>query len=77
MIKTLRVVDYLLTCLLLLTVVSALAKPAYAYADPGSGLFIVQVLTTTFAGVLFIVRRRLRRLRELITGAYSKPPRKD
>lgn len=48
--------------LLVLVVLCALAKPAYGYVDPGSGLFALQVITTTFAGVGFLVRKRLRNL---------------
>jgi len=30
--------------------------------DPGSGLFALQVMSTTVAGVIFVIRRRLRML---------------
>jgi hypothetical protein len=40
----------------------AFQKPAYAYADPGSGLLFLQVAGSMAAGALFIVRSKLRKL---------------
>ena len=48
--------------LLVLVVLCALAKPAYGYVDPGSGLLAFQVISTTFAGVGFLIRKRIRSL---------------
>jgi hypothetical protein len=36
------------------------ATPAYAYIDPGSGLFLMQMVGSTFAGIAFILRKRVR-----------------
>lgn len=55
-----RFTFFLLTCVLVWAVVVALEKPAYAYVDPGSGLYFLQWMSTAFAGVLFVIRRRLR-----------------
>jgi hypothetical protein len=44
-----------------LAVLCALAQPAYAYADPGAGLLALQLISTTFAGIIFMIRKRLRR----------------
>ena len=44
----------------MLAVLCALTKPAYGYLDPGSGLLAFQMLSTTFAGAIFMVRKRLR-----------------
>jgi hypothetical protein len=41
-------------------VLCALARPAYAYVDPGSGFLAVQMVSTTFAGFVFLIRRRIR-----------------
>lgn len=38
------------------------ARPAYAYVDPGSGLFFLQVVGSTFLGFAFLVRRRVGQL---------------
>jgi hypothetical protein len=46
----------------LLVLLAALAKPAYGYVDPGSGLLAVQVGGSMLAGGLFILRSKLRRL---------------
>jgi hypothetical protein len=46
----------------MLAILCALAKPAYAYVDPGSGLLAFQIISTTFAGAIFLVRKRLRQL---------------
>jgi hypothetical protein len=43
-------------------VLCVIAQPAYAYVDPGSGLFAVQLIGTTIAGAIFLIRRRLRRI---------------
>jgi hypothetical protein len=39
----------------------AFQKPAYAYADPGSGLLFLQVAGSMAAGALFLVRSKLRK----------------
>lgn len=36
------------------------ARPAYAYADPGAGLFLMQVIGTTVVGFTFFVRNKVR-----------------
>lgn len=36
------------------------SRPAYGYVDPGSGLFAIQVLGSTFLGFTFLVRSRIR-----------------
>jgi hypothetical protein len=43
-------------------VLCALAQPAYAYVDPGAGLFAAQLIGTSIAGLIFLIRRRLRRI---------------
>jgi hypothetical protein len=44
-----------------LALLCAVEQPAYAYVDPGSGLLAFQILGTTFAGIIFMVRKKLRR----------------
>jgi len=46
----------------ILAMLCALTQPAYAYVDPGSGLFAVQLIGTSIAGMIFLIRRRLRRI---------------
>ena len=39
-----------------------LARPVYAYLDPGSGSFILQVLLASFVGALFLIKQFWRRI---------------
>ena len=45
-------------CLLLI----AFARPAYAYADPGTGLLMVQIGGSMLAGACLFIRHKLRRI---------------
>lgn len=51
-----------LTVFQIVALFCALAQPAYAYVDPGSGLLAFQIISTTFAGMIFILRKRLHAL---------------
>jgi hypothetical protein len=51
--------DFSLTVFAILAVLCALAQPAFAYVDPGSGLFAFQIISTTIAGLIFMLRKRL------------------
>ena len=55
----LRLVRFFVTCALLVAIGLSVEHRAYAYVDPGSGLFIVQSIGTALAGVLYYFRRRL------------------
>jgi hypothetical protein len=44
----------------LLVLLNATAQPAYAYVDPGSGLLLIQVVSSTFVGITFLLRKRVR-----------------
>jgi hypothetical protein len=63
--------------LLAIAQVAALAiafqKPAYAYADPGSGLLFLQVAGSMVAGTLFMVRSKLGKLFRLNKGQIEEP----
>lgn len=56
-----RVVLVLLAVAQVAALAVAFQRPAYAYADPGSGLLFVQVAGSMLAGALFIVRSKLRK----------------
>lgn len=56
-------------------VLSATARPAYAYVDPGSGLLLVQMLGSTLAGMMFLLRKRVRQLFNRFAGA--RPAKED
>jgi hypothetical protein len=57
-----RTLLVLLAIAQIITLAAAFQKPAYAYADPGSGLLFLQVAGSMLAGGLFIVRSKLRKL---------------
>jgi hypothetical protein len=52
----------------LFLLVSSTAHPAYGYVDPGTGLFLAQMVGSTFAGMLFLVRKRIRQFFGRFTG---------
>jgi hypothetical protein len=58
--RTYRALILSLGVLQFAAILCALSKPAYGYVDPGSGLLAFQMISTTLAGAIFIVRRRLR-----------------
>lgn len=57
-----RALDRGFLFLWLLLALSVCARPAYAYADPGAGLFLMQVVGSTFLGFTFVVRNRIVRV---------------
>jgi hypothetical protein len=66
--------NFSLTALLVFAVLCALAQPAYAYVDPGSGLFAFQIISTTMAGMIFMLRSRLR---SILRGMTLRPGSKN
>ena len=56
-----------------ITLAVAFQKPAYAYADPGSGLLFLQVAGSMAAGALFIVRSKLRKLFHMGKNRVEEP----
>jgi hypothetical protein len=60
----------------MLAVLCALAQPAYAYVDPGSGLLALQIISTTFAGMIFLLRRRLCGFLRHMTGHSGSKSKK-
>jgi len=55
----------------MLAVLGAVEKPAYAYVDPGSGLLAFQLLSTTLAGFVFILRRRVHQFFKSMTKGFK------
>lgn len=51
----------------IMALVIAGEKQAHAYVDPGSGLLALQVAGSTVAGVVFLVRYRVRKALGLLT----------
>ena len=56
----------------ILAVLGALEQPANAYVDPGSGLLVFQVLSATFAGFIFILRRRVHQFFMAMTKGFKR-----
>jgi hypothetical protein len=52
----------LLTALQLAALLVAFERPAHAYVDPGSGFVFLQVAGSMFAGALYYLRHRVKRL---------------
>jgi hypothetical protein len=53
---------WLLTVLQMAALMVAFERPARAYVDPGSGFVFLQVAGSMFAGALFYLRHRVKRL---------------
>lgn len=66
-----RVTYFLLSCGMVLCVLVACERQAYAYVDPGSGLFLLQGIGTAFMGVLYVVRRKLKMIGKAKNGLAS------
>jgi hypothetical protein len=58
----------ILGVLQIVAVLCALEQPARAYVDPGSGYVFLQVIGSMFAGALFYLRHRLRRIFGVVAG---------
>lgn len=71
-----RVVYYGLVALWLFAAICVIAKPAYAYVDPGSGLFFLQIIGSTFLGFTYLVRKRIGQLLGLF-GKSEKATQSD
>ena len=70
-----KIAYVLVTCGLLACLVLAFERPAYGYyVDPGSGLFLIQGISSTFLGVLYVIRRKLKltKGRKLASSGVSK-----
>ena len=52
----------LLTVLQIAALMVAFERPAHAYVDPGSGFVFLQVAGSMFAGAMFYLRHRVKRL---------------
>lgn len=52
-------------------VINLIAVPAHAYVDPGSGLLALQIIGSTLAGAMFLIRKRIRDM----FGFFSRKPR--
>ncbi len=54
-----------------LFLLAATQRPAYGYVDPGSGILVVQFVSSILGGGIFILRKRLRQFFHL--GKETEP----
>jgi hypothetical protein len=55
-------------------VLIACERPAYAYVDPGSGLFLLQGIGSALLGVLYVIRRKLKLIKRTKTEPAAGSP---
>lgn len=63
----------LLFCLILISIISQFfVKEAFAYLDPGSGSYMLQLLLSGLLGFVFLVKMKWRRIKTFILGIWEK-----
>ncbi len=67
--RVLRSMLYLLGALQIAALLVAFERPARAYVDPGSGFVFLQVAGSVFAGAVYYMRHRLKRLIDAMRGS--------
>jgi hypothetical protein len=60
--RALRSCLFLLSAMQIAALLVAFERPAQAYVDPGSGFVFLQVAGSMFAGSLYYLRHRLKRI---------------
>jgi hypothetical protein len=60
--RVLRAMFFLLGALQIVALLVAFERPARAYVDPGSGFVFLQVTGSMFAGAVYYMRHRLKRI---------------
>ncbi|MCK4431043.1 MAG: hypothetical protein KAW19_07045 [Candidatus Aminicenantes bacterium] len=60
--------------ILLLFVVGIMAFPKciFAYIDPGSGSYIIQMMIAVFIGISFAVRVYWKKIKAFLSGVFKK-----
>lgn len=48
------------------------SKPTYAYLDPGTGSYIIQILIATLAGSAYIIATSWQRIKTFFSNLLSK-----
>ena len=69
-----RSIYYGLVCLWIFLVLCVSAQPVYAYVDPGAGLLLFQVAGSTFAGFMFLIRKKIRNAIARLFGPKRESP---
>jgi len=57
--------------------VGLITSPAWAYIDPGTGSYIIQVLMALFLGSLFILKNFWKKAVQRIARIFSKRPAEE
>ena len=63
--------------LVLFLVVVGLSRDAYAYVDPGTGSYLLQILVAGFLGLLYALRLSWARLKDFLTSRFLRSSKKD
>jgi hypothetical protein len=63
--------------LVLFLVVLGLSREAYAYVDPGTGSYLLQILVAGFLGLLYALRLYWTRLKTFLTSRILRSSKKD
>jgi hypothetical protein len=61
----------------MLLLLACVARPAYAYVDPGTGLLAIQVGGSMLAGALLMLRSKVRKLLGLAPRAAQNVEAQD
>jgi hypothetical protein len=63
--------------LVLFLVVVGFSKEAYAYVDPGTGSYLLQILVAGFLGLLYALRLYWARLKNFLTSRWLRSSKKN
>lgn len=67
----------LIILIIILLLSDGLAKPAYAYLDPGTGSYIFQVLIAFMLGGIFAIKLFWRQILLFFKNLFSKTQKKS
>lgn len=69
--------DLLTTVVLFVLIYLTLAKNTYAYLDPGTGSYLIQILFAVFFSSLFFVKKFWQSIKQVIGSLFQKETVKD
>ena len=55
-----------------LTLIFVLCFPAYAYLDPGTGSYFLQIIVATLLGALYAIKQSLYKIKLFCINIFSK-----
>lgn len=67
------------TKILLISVMGIVALPKFmfAYIDPGTGSYMLQLLIAAFIGISFAIKVHWKKIKTFISGIFKKNPGND